>query len=154
MGDAALLALEKAIKFESDGRDYYSNIAKEAKNPFTRLLFESLAADEIDHIRRVREIYEELKDKPGWPSVPAMVARQCCVLDVFEKASMKDGPEPDGDAITAFKKALEMEQAGIAFYRERLDKATCAAEDKFYKALVAEEEHHLKALEQALGELA
>ena len=94
MGDAAILALEQAIKFESDGRDFYLRAAASLADPAAKGLFAALAEDEKDHIRRVREIYEELKDKPGWPSVDAMVARQSGVLDGFER-SLADAAEPE-----------------------------------------------------------
>lgn len=155
MGNAALYALEQAIKFESDGRDFYLRTAETVSDPVARLLFESLADDEQDHIRRVREIYEELKLKPGWPSIPAMVARQAGVLDVFERESAKyDRPEMnDVDAVAALEKAAGMERKGLAYYRERAGEATCDAEATFYQELVAEEVKHLEAIEKALREV-
>ncbi|MBE0617063.1 MAG: hypothetical protein IH608_03945, partial [Proteobacteria bacterium] len=74
--DAAVVALGAAAKFESDGRDFYLRSAERVENPAARAIFLALAEDEKDHVRRVREIYEELKDKPGWPDVFSMVARR------------------------------------------------------------------------------
>lgn len=152
MNDAALVALEQAIRFESDGRDYYLAASAQAKNPLAAKLFLALADEEKDHVRRVREIYEELKDKPGWPTVTEMVARQAGVLDVFQKASTSSVIDADGrEALT---RAAEMERKGIGFYRDRLAQASCEAEATFYKRLVAEEEQHLRAVEKALAALA
>jgi rubrerythrin len=152
MNDAALVALEQAIRFESDGRDYYLAASAQVKNPLAAKLFLALADEEKDHVRRVREIYEELKDKPGWPSVTEMVARQAGVLDIFQKASPSSVNDADGRA--ALTRAAEMERKGIGFYRDRLAQASCEAEATFYKRLVAEEEQHLRAVEKALAALA
>jgi rubrerythrin len=155
MGNAALYALERAIKFESDGRDFYLRTAEAVTDPVAKMLFLSLAEDEKDHIRRVREIYEELKLKPGWPSVASMVARQAGVLDVFERESAKydRAGKSDVDAVEALEKAAEMEQKGLAFYRERGSEASCDAEAKFYQNLVEEEVKHLEAIKLAIKEL-
>lgn len=153
--DAAIVALADAVKFESDGRDFYLQAAERAANPLAKSVFLALADDEKDHIRRVREIYEQLKDKPGWPDVGAMVARHSGVLDAFERASanLAGSVGADGDAEQALRTAAEMEQKGLAFYRERLAKASCDAEAEFFRTLVAEEQIHLKTIQSVLEQL-
>ncbi len=154
--DAAIVALGEAVKFESDGRDFYLRASSEARNPMAKAVLEALAEDEKDHVRRVREIYEELKDKPGWPEVTAMVARHSGVVDAFEVAAGELGGRvsPDATAAEALRVAAEMERKGLAFYRERLGKASCDAEAAFYRKLVEEEEVHLATIEKVMGEIA
>jgi len=148
VGDSALFALGNAVKFESDGRDFYLRAAEEAEHPLARAVFAALAEDEKDHVRRVREIYEELKDKPGWPPVSAMVARASGVLDAFEKASssLATAMPRDATASGALTMAEEFERKGLTFYRERLAMASCDAEAEFFRRLVAEEEIHLRTI--------
>ena len=81
--DAAIMALADAVKFASDGRDFYQRAAEKTENPLAKSVFLALADDEKDHVRRVREIYEQLKDKAGWPAVGALVARHSGVVDPF-----------------------------------------------------------------------
>ena len=146
--DAAVVALGEAVKFESDGRDFYLRAAGAAANPLAKAVLEALAEDERDHVRRVREIYEELKGKPGWPDVASMVTRASGVLDAFERAATNLAAvlRPDAPAREALATATEMEKQGLAFYRERVAKATCAAETEFFRQLVVEEEVHLHVL--------
>ena len=153
--EAAIVALADAVKFESDGRDFYLRAAERAENPLAKTVFLALADDEKAHVRRVREIYEQLKDKPGWPDVGAMVARHSGVADAFELAAsnLTGSVVADADAEAALHTAVEMEQKGLAFYRERLDKASCGAEEEFYRTLVAEEALHLKTLHSVLKQL-
>lgn len=153
--EAAIIALGEAVKFESDGRDFYLRSADVVQNPLARSVFLALAEDEKDHIRRVREIYEELKDKPGWPDVTTMVARSSGVLDAFEAAAVSL-PENLGEDLTAeqaLDKARAMERAGLAFYRDRVARASCDAEAEFFRRLVSEEEVHLAAIEKVLDRL-
>lgn len=154
--DAAIVALGEAVKFESHGREFYLRAAAEAQNPMARAVLEALAEDEKDHVRRVREIYEELKDKPGWPEVSAMVARHSGVVDAFEKAADALGASvsPDATAADALTVAADMERKGLAFYRERRAKASCDAESTFYGQLIEEEEIHLATIEKVLSKMA
>lgn len=153
--DAAIVALGEAVKFESDGRDFYLRAAERAANPMARAVFLALAEDEKEHVRRVREIYEELKDKPGWPDVSAMVARHSGVVDAFEQAaaSLEASNIADATVEEALRTAVDMEKKGLAFYRDRLGKSSCEAEAQFYRRLVAEEEIHLRTVERAIAEL-
>ncbi|GAB6062659.1 ferritin family protein [Deferrisoma palaeochoriense] len=153
--ESAVLALADAVKFESDGRDFYLQAAERVGNPLAKAVFQALAEDELDHIRRVREIYEELKSKPGWPDTAAMVARASGVEDAFARAARELDRQvaPDADAVEALEKAAEMERKGLDFYRNRLAQASCDAEAEFYRRLVAEEEVHLRTIERALGDL-
>ena len=153
--DAAIVALADAVKFESDGRDFYLRAAEKAENPLAKSVFLALADDEKDHVRRVREIYEQLKDKPGWPEVGAMVARHSGVVDAFEvaAANLAGSVAADADAEAALHTAVGMEQKGLAFYRERFGKASCDSEAEFYRTLVAEEELHLRTLRSVLEQL-
>lgn len=155
--DAAIVALGDAVRFESDGRDFYMRAAEEAKDPLAKSVFQALAEDEKDHVRRVREIYEQLKDKPGWPEVGAMVARHSGVVDAFELAASNLGGcvSADADAEEALRTAVEMERKGPEFYRDRVGNATCEAEAECSRSLVVEDEMHLRAirdlLEQQVG---
>ncbi len=153
--EAAIIALGEAVKFESDGRDFYLRSADVVQNPLARSVFLALAEDEKDHIRRVREIYEELKDKPGWPDVKTMVARSSGVLDAFEAAASSLPLQVPADltADEALDKARAMEREGLAFYRDRVARASCDAEAEFFRKLVAEEEVHLVAIEKVLDRL-
>jgi rubrerythrin len=153
--DSAVVALGEAVKFESDGRDFYLQATEKAQNPLAKAVFKALAEDEKEHVRRVREIYEELKDKPGWPDVSAMVARHSGVVDAFEEAAsnLRGAVAPDATAEDALRTAAGMEKKGLAFYRERVGKATCGAETEFFRRLVAEEEVHLRTIERVLGQV-
>ncbi|MDF1555368.1 MAG: ferritin family protein [Deferrisomatales bacterium] len=153
--DPAIVALADAVKFEPDGREFYLRAAQRAENPVAKSVFLGLADDEKDHLRRVREIHEQLKDKPGGPEVGTVEVRQSGVGDAFETAAANLGGSvaADADAEAALHTAVGMEQKGLAFYRERLGNASWGNEAPFYRTLVAEEALHCKTLRSVLAEL-
>jgi rubrerythrin len=149
--DAALWALGEAVKFEADGRDFYLRAGSEAVNQLARAVFLALAEDEKEHVQRVREIYEELKGKAGWPEVETMVARSCGVLNAFEESAASGIVPADLSEQEALGRAAEMEKRGLLFYRARLAKATCEAETAFFRRLIDEEQGHLAAIERLIA---
>ncbi|OQX53807.1 MAG: hypothetical protein B5M53_06545, partial [Candidatus Cloacimonas sp. 4484_209] len=52
-------ALEAALKLEDKGYSYYIDIAQKAKNPLTKNLFAALAEQELQHKKRINELYKE-----------------------------------------------------------------------------------------------
>jgi len=53
-------ALEAAIKFEEDGRTFFLAAHKKTEEKFVKSIFLSLADAELDHIQRIRTIYDSL----------------------------------------------------------------------------------------------
>ena len=50
--------LEEAIRFETDGREFFLQAAEKAKTYFAKVIFQIIAEEELDHIRKVKQIYE------------------------------------------------------------------------------------------------
>ena len=71
----AIIAPGEAVKFDAEGCDFYRRVAEEARDSLAQAGFKALAEDGKELVRRVREICEELKGKPGWLAVSAGVAR-------------------------------------------------------------------------------
>ncbi len=56
-------ALKKAIKMEEEGKQFYLEVAKEAKSILVKKVFEQLAQEEDLHIKKINEVYALLKEK-------------------------------------------------------------------------------------------
>ncbi len=54
-------ALELAIKEELKARDRYRELAKEADDPETRLMFEQIAREEDSHYKRLADRLKAIK---------------------------------------------------------------------------------------------
>ena len=62
-------ALEEAIRFETDGREFFLKAAQKAKSYFAKLIFETIAEEELGHIKRVRDIFDRsaTSEKQAFP---------------------------------------------------------------------------------------
>ena len=70
MGDAdlesALLALDVAIQTEKDGREFYKRAAVNTVDPGGKVLFTSLADDELEHLGLLEAQREALARDGRW----------------------------------------------------------------------------------------
>ena len=146
--DVTLLALEKGIKMEIDGKVFYLQASEKTSNIVGKNLLQSLAAEEDVHRKVFEEIYESVRDKQGWPRKDFKADGGTMLRTVFADAidtlgkSVKTIPEE----IDTVKTAMDMENETYDFYKEHAKSATYDAEKNFYEALAAQEEEHHRLL--------
>jgi rubrerythrin len=147
--EASRKILEEAIRFENDGRDFFLKAAERAKTYVTRLIFQTIAEEELDHIRRVKQIYENdtafQKQDPS-PLTP----RKSELLNIFQEAKAQMGQTLllNADEAEAVRVALQLEFKGHEFYDRLAQEATSDFEKAFYQHLAQEESVHFSVLRQ------
>ena len=128
--DVTLLALEKGIKMEIDGKVFYLQASEKTSNIVGKNLLQSLAAEEDVHRKVFEEIYESVRDKQGWPRKDFKADGGTMLRTVFADAidtlgkSVKTIPEE----IDTVKTAMDMENETYDFYKEHAKSATYDAE--------------------------
>ena len=142
-------ALGEAIRFEMDGRDFFLKAAEQTKNYFGRLMFETIAEDELGHVKRVKEIYHRWLDSGKWVSPPPCSERKD-IENIFQEAK---GHVPKHvtvgtDEMEAVRLAIQMEMKGRQFYSRLAGEATEEAERDFYRLLAEEESQHFSILQE------
>jgi len=142
---SGLDALRAAIKFEEDGRKFFLDASKKTKQRYGRLMFQSIADAELEHIERIREVYDSLTKTGDWPDRPALFAAQSPLKTIFEEAreQLDQNVKVETDDIEAVKMAREYEEKGLRFYQDLADRAKALIEKKFYQQLAYEERGHL-----------
>ncbi len=141
--------LEEAIRFEVEGRDFFLKAADQTKNYFAKLIFQVIAEDELDHIERVKKIYERLlqseKQEPT-PPVPKISRLE----NVFRqaKAQMDSKAILNTDETEAIRLAVQLESKGHEFYKRLAEEATRPFEKTFYQQLAQEESVHFSVLRE------
>ncbi len=143
--DKTLKALEKGIKMEIDGKEFYLKASEKTSNELGKKLLQSLAAEEDTHRKAFEDIYENMRDKKGWPRKEFKTDGGTALRTVFSNAmdSMKPGVKTIPEEIDAVKTAMDMENETYDFYKKQAEGAAYDAEKSFYEALaVQEEEHH------------
>lgn len=139
--------LEEAIRFETDGREFFLNAAEKAKTYIAKVIFQTIAEEELDHIRRVKQIYES-NAAPENQSRPHGGSEERHLQNVFEEAREQMGKSfrVDPDEVEAIRLAVQLEFKGHEFYNRLAQEAAGDFERKFYHRLAEEELVHFSTL--------
>jgi rubrerythrin len=142
-------ALRLAIKFEKEGREFFLQAAERTRHPLGKRMFQSLADDELRHLRRVTQVFEALENKEEWPKLEPTNYQPTILRTIFEEAKehLKEIVHPQADELEALNLALAYEQRGYKFYSELAQKAALAPEKDFYQQLAAEENSHYQIIQ-------
>ncbi len=146
-----LEALKLALTNEEKERDYYLAHAKRTKDALGRQMFESIAADENEHYKRLVDLHRKLEERNKWPDgfsidIPTKVTE---ALDRLVKEAT-DSPESDDDDLAAVKTAIAFEHKGEEFYEKLAAQAKEKAEKRFFTLLASMEREHRLSLEDTL----
>jgi rubrerythrin len=155
---AALTALNIAIQTEKDGRDFYKRAAERTKDPGGKVLFASLADDELEHLRLLEAQKESLTKQERWlpGSETGVEERRPEVkgAPIFSRESLEEDINVYTSELSALRMAVLMEKDAVAFY----SKAACETRDPdgkaTYQFLVGMELEHQRILEEEYSALA
>ena len=143
-----LEALKLALANEEKERDFYLAHAKRTKDRLGKQMFESIAADENEHYKRLVELHRRFEERSKWPDgfsldIPTRVTEALNRLSKEASAA----PESDGDDLEAVKIAIEFEKKGEEFYARLAGGAKDKAEKRFFSLLASMEREHMLSLE-------
>lgn len=142
-------ALEEAIQFEMDGREFFLKAAERAKSYFAKLIFETIAEEELGHIKRVKDIYDRSETSEIKTFSPS-VSQSSNLENVFQEAKKRIDRDfiVNVDEVEAIRLGIELEIKGHEFYNRLAGEATSEFEKSFYHQLAQEESHHFSILHQ------
>ncbi len=141
--------LEEAIRFEVEGRDFFLKAADQTKNYFAKLIFQVIAEDELDHIERVKKIYEHLlQSEKQEPTPPVPKVSRLKNVFVQAKEQMDSKAVVNADEMEAIRLAVQLEIRGHEFYKRLSEEATRLFEKTFYQQLAQEESAHFSILHE------
>jgi rubrerythrin len=130
--------LKVGIKTEIEGQNFYSKMAQQIKHPETKKKVQQMAADEVTHERRLRELYEKIVggDATDLPTEG---------LDVFQQ-SFGDSDMTEADKFKFIDLAMEAELDAARRYKKGEQATDDPAVAKVFAELVAEEDGHYNML--------
>lgn len=143
-----LNALEVALENEQRERAFYLEHAGRTKNPLGRDMFEQIAADELEHYERLKELHARWKKEEKWPDTVRLAVKKSTVRDLFKKAVGGGGdlPPGDDDDVKAIRIAIDFEAKGIQHYADLRDGSSDANERAFFDLLSSMEREHYLSL--------
>lgn len=143
--DKMVKALEFALRFEREGKEFFEKAAKITNNSLGREVFQTLAEEEDVHMNKIMEVYQNLEKKGKWEERITVVGNPDRVKTVFAEAMEKiDKDIKAGTSdLEALKKVMELEQRGQnLYYNDLAEKAADPLEKRFYLTLATEERGH------------
>jgi rubrerythrin len=142
-----LSALQNALKFEIEGKDFYTQAAGEATTDLGRHLLSTLASEEDYHRQVFTSIYEAIRTSNKWPDVPFHPDGGHSLRTILESiAQQPETARVVSSELDAVVKARSMEARTFDFYQEQKRLAEDSTEKEFYDKLARQEQQHNLAL--------
>jgi rubrerythrin len=142
-------ALELTLAIERRGYTFYTNASRKTKNGSGRRMFQRLAAEESDHLRRLQQERRSLLDKNEWlKHEPARLPlSRKIVEEIFpEKELLKIEVKDETNEIDALHIAMNLERRSHQFFKDFANQISDSNGRKMFMDFAADEESHLKAL--------
>jgi rubrerythrin len=142
-----LNALEIALKNEMNEHHFYLTNAGRTGNPVGKAMFAQIAAEELEHYERLKQLAENWKQDKKWPETLPLKVNDTAVRAVFGKA-LQGGKKTagDDDDLKAIRTAIEFEAKGAQFYAGLRDQSADPKEKAFFGLLADIEHEHYASL--------
>lgn len=150
-----MASIEMALKNEQTEMQWYQNEAKRSSNPLAKAMFQNLARDEEEHMRRIKGLHEKLLADGTWPAeMPIEVAGtdiNSTLNSLVEKTGSSENHDHDDEE--AIRKAVEFETKGELFYKDLAEECENPQEKTFFEFLASIEREHRLSLIDSLAYL-
>lgn len=143
-------ALTRALRFEKQGKRFFSAAAAKSLDPFARQVFELLAVLEDRHCQDILAISAKLEENGKFPAVSSAPSEQRMKMFKRETERLRKIGKVTGDAAAAMRKALGFEAEGREMYRRMAENSANPMEKKFFRLLSAEESTHFDVVYEYL----
>jgi rubrerythrin len=146
--DPATEILKNAILLETRGRAFYRTVARQAENAAVKDFFETMAAEEDDHVRILSNQFKAYHENGKFlPEPPPSSASRDLAAEILNQDTAAQISAADFEA-AAVSAAMAMEKRAIELYAGRADSAQDPAEKALYQWLADWEKTHLDFLAQ------
>ena len=135
---------EFSIQMEKDAEALYRKMAENAPVEGIKKVLLMLAEDEVKHRVAIEQLQKKL-------DVPAQKGVALDIKTVFDDMKGDDNVTSiSTDAVEDYKKAVEIERRGMAFYKEKFEEADDLVSKQLFEALMKQETYHLRTCENLL----
>jgi Fur family transcriptional regulator, ferric uptake regulator len=142
-------ALELTLSIERRGYTFYTNASRKTKNGSGRIMFQRLAAEESDHLRRLQDEYRSLVQQNEWlKREPARLPLSRKIADeIFpQKELLKVEVKEETSDLDALNIAMDLERRSHQFFKDFAEQMSDANGRRIFMEFAKDEESHLRAL--------
>ncbi|MBA4396092.1 MAG: hypothetical protein C0394_01690 [Syntrophus sp. (in: bacteria)] len=143
-----LNALEVALANEMKEHEFYLKNAERTDNPAGKAMFAQIAAEELEHYQRLKQLRETWGKQQKWPETVPLKVKETNVSAILKDMVKKTSEMPKGDAddLKAIRTAIDFEASGALFYAKLRDDCTDPGEKAFFNLLADIEHEHYVSL--------
>ncbi len=138
--------LKSAILMEKRGQAFYEKVAQQASTDAVKLFFETMAAEEKNHIRILSEQFKAYQDNKQFNAVQFDDHQEPGTANQVLSKEIKSEISAAAYEAAAISAAMSMEESAIKLYSDRAAIATDANEKALYNWLAKWETQHLNFL--------
>jgi rubrerythrin len=144
-------ALEVALTNEMREHEFYLKNAERTQNPAGKAMFQQIAAEELEHYQRLKQLSESWSKNEKWPETVPLKVKETNVSTILKDMVNKASRIPKGDAddLKALRTAIDFEANGAIFYAGLRDDCTDPKEKAFFNLLADIEHEHFVSLKDA-----
>ena len=144
-------ALQVALTNEMREREFYLKNAARTSNPAGKAMFQQIAAEELEHYERLKELSEKWSKQQKWPETIPLKVKETTVSAILKDMVKKASKLPKGDAddLKAVRTAIDFEANGAVFYAKLRDDCSDPKEKAFFNLLADIEHEHFVSLKDA-----
>ena len=143
-------ALERALRFEKEGKRFFTAAAAKSMDPFAKNVFSLLAKMETKHMEDIQAIARKLEEEGKFPKVPSAPHDTRMRLFRREHSRIRKEKVISGEAVDGMRRALAFEAMGREMYDRMSKDATNPQEKRFFKLLAGEEDSHFNIIYEYL----
>jgi len=141
-------ALRVALDNEMKAYTFYFENAERTKNPVGKAMFKQIAAEEMEHYQRLKQLQENWKRANKSPDAVTLKVKRSIVKSLIREAAKNTQTRMKGDAedLKAVRIAIEFEAKGLEHYTRLRDESTEQGEKEFFNLLASSEREHYMSL--------
>ena len=140
-------ALKTAIQMEKDGYNFYRKAAIQTSSDMGKVVFKTLAADELLHLEIFQKLFDEKIGKEEWYNLVNTSAKYADIPIFPKDLAQVEGINPDTNEIDALRMAMDSEKKAIDWY-SKIKKETMDEElIKIIDEIINQEKNHYSILE-------
>lgn len=143
-----LNALKVALNNEMREHEFYLKNAERTKNPIGKAMFQQIAAEEIEHFERLKQLHDNWEKEKKWPETVPLTVKNTVVKNLLKEAAKNDPKKSKGDSddLKAIQTAVEFEAKGTEYYAKLRDEVDDPKEKAFFGLLANIEHEHYVSL--------
>lgn len=135
---------EFSIQMEKDAEALYRKMAENAPVEGIKKVLLMLAEDEVKHRVAIEHLQKKL-------DVPAQKGVALDIKTVFDDMKSDENiTSISVDTVEDYRKAVEIEKRGMAFYKEKFEEADDPVNKQLFETLMKQEAYHLRTCENLL----